>query len=139
MLVNESGNHPNLVGRIDSSILCSLRDGYSAWLHRMIVAESHEMLCNAIAIDLPVGARDCEQLASDMLLSRSAFGCENVRGVRADDGVEWKGERLQTQDIGPSATEHKEDLGVFAKVYASWPYDGTWPTFADAIAATTSG
>jgi hypothetical protein len=84
----------------------------------MIVAESHEMLCNAIAIDLPVGARDCEQLASDMLLSRSAFGCENVRGVRADDGVEWKGERLQTQDIGPSATEHKEDLGVFAKVRA---------------------
>jgi len=74
---------------------------------------------NGVDGELAVRGRDGNEFAAGEFFRRAALVGVDVRGLRAEDGLERPCCGLQAQDVGGSAVEDEEDLDI-AEVFAEF-------------------
>ena len=114
--MREIGQRPDLLRLVNRPHLCGLRNRNNARLHVMLVADPVIGVPHRVERDLSILMRQRDQLASRMLLRRTALVGINVRVLAAQHRMVRPVDRLQAENIRASAVERKEDFDPRAKV-----------------------
>src|ERR1700722_17402550 len=117
ILVCKLCEHSNLLGLVDRSHLCRLRDRNDAGLGVMFIADAMVGMAHGLQRDLAVPLRQRNQSAAGMLLRRAAFVGIDVGVGAAQYRVEGASQGLQPENIRAGAVERKKNGNVRAEMF----------------------
>jgi hypothetical protein len=125
MFVRELGQRLNFFRLVNRPHFGGLRNRDDTRLHMMLVADAVIGVAHEVQRDFAGLVRQGNQLASGVLLRRSAFVGVDVGVIAAKDGVIRASQSLQAEYVRAGAVEGEEDINAGAEVLFEFGQSGT--------------